>query len=227
MGATPTGSCFLSQGDSTSATGWLRKSNFDDAEPLHLSLARAMANLIMDYNSCLYSQWFPGDANNLTDALSRDTHLDNDALLTLLLSHVPEQIPEGFCICPLPLELVSQIMTWLRNLPALTESPGAPQQSKFATGATGKHSSTRLNSMVIPSSLVSPGVSSTASSLPLPRPSTPMTSRTTQVHQRLLHQYLTQSTPPSMLWHRPTGLITGQAQYTTMKENSLLFYSDS
>ena len=127
VGATPTDSCFLSQGDSTSAMGWLRKLNFDDAKPLHLSLARAMANLIMDHNSCLYSQWFPGDENNLTNALSCDTHLDNDALLTLLLSHVPKQIPEGFCICPLPLKLVSQITTWLRNLLTSMESPGAPQ----------------------------------------------------------------------------------------------------
>ena len=127
VGATPTDSCFLSQGDSTSAMGWLHKSNFDDAEPLHLSLAQATADLIMDHNSCLYSQWFPGDENNLTNALSRDTHLDDDALLTLLLSHVPEQIPEGFYICPLLLKLVSQITTWLHNLPASMESPGAPQ----------------------------------------------------------------------------------------------------
>ena len=127
VGATPTSSCFLSQGDSTSAMGWLRKSNFNDANPLHLSLTWAMADLIMDHNSCLYSQWFPGDENNLTKALSHDTHLDDDALLTLLLSHVPEQIPEGFCICPLLLKLVSQIMTWLHNLPASMESPGAPQ----------------------------------------------------------------------------------------------------
>ena len=127
VGAAPADSCFLSQGDSTSTMGWLRKSNFDDAEPLHLSLTRATADLIMDHNSCLYSQWFPGNENNLTNAVSRDTHLDDDALLTLLLSHVPKQIPEGFCICPLPLELVSQIMTWLHNLPASTESPGAPQ----------------------------------------------------------------------------------------------------
>ena len=181
----------------------------------------------MDHNSCLYSQWFPGDENNLTDSLSHDTHLDNNALLTLLLSHVPKQIPEGFCICTLPLELVSRIMTWLHNLPASMESLGAPQQSKLTTGATGKHSSMRSNSMVTPSSLVSPGVSSTASSPPLPWPSAPMMPRTTQVHQVLLHQYLTQSAPPLMLWHRPTGLTTGQAQYTMMKENTLFFYSDS
>ena len=227
VGATPTDSCILSQGNSTSALGWLHKSNFDDAEPLHLSLAWAMANLIMDHNSCLYSQWFPGNENNLTNALSCDTHLDDDALLTLLLSHVPKQIPEGFCICPFLLELISQITTWLHNLPASMESLGAPQQSKLATGTTGKHSSMRSNSMVTPSSLVSPRVRSTTSSQPLPWLSMPMTSRTTQVHQVLLHQYLTQSAPPSMLWHRPTGLTTGQAQYMMMKKNLLLFYSDS
>ena len=140
-GDAPANSCFLSQGNSTLATGWLRKSNFDDAHPLHLNLARALANLLMDHDSCLYSQWFPSEENIVTDSLSWDTHLDDTSLLTLLLSHMPKQIPEGFCICPLAPKLVSQIMTWLHNLPALM-SPGAPLQSKLATGATGKHSST-------------------------------------------------------------------------------------
>lgn len=54
--------CILSQTDSTSATGWLRKSNFTDAEDssIHLVTARQLATIIIDSNACLYSQWFPG-----------------------------------------------------------------------------------------------------------------------------------------------------------------------
>ena len=126
VGNTPADSCFLSQGNSTLAMGWLQKSNFNDAQPLHLSLAHAMANLLMDHDSCLYSQWFPGKDNIVTNLLSQDTHLNDASLLTHLLSHVPKEIPEGFCICPLLPKLVSQIMTWLHKLPALMESLGAP-----------------------------------------------------------------------------------------------------
>jgi hypothetical protein len=54
--------CILSQSDSTSATGWLRKSNFADADDsiVQLVTTRQLALIIIDSKSCLYSQWFPG-----------------------------------------------------------------------------------------------------------------------------------------------------------------------
>jgi hypothetical protein len=57
--------------------------------------------------------------------------------------------------------------------------------------------------------------------------SVPTRSRPTQVHQALLHQFLTQSEPPSMLWHRPSGLTTDQVPSTMMSATSHSFYSDS
>jgi hypothetical protein len=50
--------CILSQTDSTTANGWLQKSNFSDAknEAVQLTSARKLANLIIDSKSCLYSQ---------------------------------------------------------------------------------------------------------------------------------------------------------------------------
>jgi hypothetical protein len=94
--------CFLSQMDSTSAVGWLQKSSFDDWEPLHLEITRAMATLIMDLNSCLYSQWLKRTLNEVADSLSHDDHLSVMELLTLLHSTIPKQVPEGFKLCPLP-----------------------------------------------------------------------------------------------------------------------------
>lgn len=41
FGGAPQESCFLSQADSTSASGWLRKSNFSDDDPFHLELSLA------------------------------------------------------------------------------------------------------------------------------------------------------------------------------------------
>jgi hypothetical protein len=79
---------FLSQGDSTSATGWLRKLSFSEARtPTQLATARATALFILNNNIMHYSQLFPGKANNISDSLSRDFHL-LDACLAALCSHM-------------------------------------------------------------------------------------------------------------------------------------------
>jgi hypothetical protein len=77
----------LAQTDSTYAAGWLRKSNFEDAniQPLQLVITQEMATLVMDGGFGLYSQWFPGDQNNMADLLSRDTDLPPDTLTPCLL----------------------------------------------------------------------------------------------------------------------------------------------
>jgi hypothetical protein len=114
----PHGSCFLHQTNSTSTTGWLQKSNFSDDDPFQLILARSVAKLVMDHESCLYSQWFPGVENKITDLLSRDFHLSDADLLCLFTSRVPDQMPEGLVIFPLLDVLASQIIMWMQNLPA-------------------------------------------------------------------------------------------------------------
>jgi hypothetical protein len=45
----------------------------------------------MDNEACLYSQWFPGSMNDISDSLSRDFHISNSHLANLLLSWFPEQ----------------------------------------------------------------------------------------------------------------------------------------
>ncbi len=52
--------CILSQTDSSSAARWLRKSNFTDAkdEEIQLNTARKLATILIDSQSCIYSQWF-------------------------------------------------------------------------------------------------------------------------------------------------------------------------
>jgi hypothetical protein len=117
----------LAQTDSTSAAGWLRKSNFDaDIQPLQLVIAREMATLVMAGGFGLYSQWFPGDQNDVADSLSRDTDLPLNTLTQLILSSVPHQVPPGFAISPLPPKLCSQLETWLLKLPKLMPSPSPP-----------------------------------------------------------------------------------------------------
>jgi hypothetical protein len=65
-------SCLLSQTDSSSASGWLRKSNFADREneKVQLATARKLAELLILSECSLYSQWFPGKHNVISDSLS-------------------------------------------------------------------------------------------------------------------------------------------------------------
>jgi hypothetical protein len=53
--------CILSQTDSTTALGWLEKSNFADMseELVQLSTARKVADIILESETCLFSQWTP------------------------------------------------------------------------------------------------------------------------------------------------------------------------
>jgi hypothetical protein len=112
-------SCILSQTDSTSAAGWLKKSNFADSEDeiVQLTTAHQLAHLILEAESCLFSQWFPGDQNNVSDACSRDIHLNDTDLTKLILTLVPNQVPFGFKICPLPNEIISWLTCLLQNQP--------------------------------------------------------------------------------------------------------------
>ena len=150
------GSCILVQGDSTSAAGWLRKSNFNDESPFHLWLARELARLVMENGCVLYSQWFPGEDNIVADCLSRDHHLSNLALTHLLYSHAPEQMPPDFLISPLSPKLLSRVTSALQKLPPSTESPKAPQRSHLATGGGMWSTSEPWNSMATSSWRSSP-----------------------------------------------------------------------
>ena len=74
------GDCALSMTDSTTAEGWMRKSNFNEVskDPVQATVradaARHHTRLFMDPEIKGYSQWFAGKPNNVADALSRDWH---------------------------------------------------------------------------------------------------------------------------------------------------------
>jgi len=65
-------SCILSQSDSTSPCGWIKKSNFSNREDSYIQLTtgKKIASIILDCEGCLYSQWFPGEMNEAADACS-------------------------------------------------------------------------------------------------------------------------------------------------------------
>ena len=116
-------SCLLSMGDSTTAAGWLRKSNFkeDDENDVETTVklvaARHLATLILQAKACLYSQWFAGDENDISDSLSRDIHLSTPILTNLLKFSFPSQIPTNFRFVQLPCKIVSWVSSLLERLP--------------------------------------------------------------------------------------------------------------
>ena len=220
---------FLAQTDSSSAAGWMRKSNFDDTtQPLQLEIARELATLVMERDCGLVSQWFPGDENDLSDSLSRDTDLSERELTHLFSSSIPDQVPPGFNICPLPPALCCKLETWLHKLPKPKQSPSPPHRSKLRTGATTCPSSATSSWTTTPSS----PTSKDGSSIELSEPSPPLTATAAlapdTIHQKALQSYLKQSEPPSTLWLRPSGITTISARPTTWSpHSSRSFYEDN
>ncbi len=89
--------CILSQRESTSAAGWLKKTSFsDNISPAEFSIwliiARKLAGLFMESSTCLYSQWFPWDSNKVVDALSRDQHKSSSKLCSVMIYHMYTRI---------------------------------------------------------------------------------------------------------------------------------------
>jgi hypothetical protein len=192
----------LCQGDSTSAAGWNRKSNFDEEiQSLQLEIAMALATMFMEHNTGLYSQWFRGDWNDVSDSCSRDHHLSEQELTELLLSTVPNQVLMDFAFVPLPpAELVSKLMTWLLKLPKVKQSPKRPLQSKMATGATTSSTSMTSNSSTTLSSQSSTLKSNNKSLGPSLLHIAMVDSNDKNISAEAAAQqlYLDQSAPPSM-----------------------------
>lgn len=90
----------LSQGDSTSAAGWLAKLSFDDNCPLHLTIASAFANFCLTHKINHYTQWFPGRENKMADMLSQDLMLDDDITLLIRKHAGSPFVPQHFRVNP-------------------------------------------------------------------------------------------------------------------------------
>ena len=117
------GDCALSMTNSTTAEGWMQKSNFvePDGDPIQattrVDAARKYASIFMQADIKGYSQWFAGKSNNLMDVLSRDWHCNEEEITFTLHSHFPEQMPESFRTSQLPSKVNSWLISLLRQLP--------------------------------------------------------------------------------------------------------------
>jgi len=217
--------CILSQSDSTSATGWLRKSNFHDSEESFIQMvtARQLATLILKSNSCLYSQWFSGGENLIADSLSRDFHLNDSALSKFLISSVPHQVPFGLKIKPLPSEISSWLTSMLQNLPEKERRLKEPTRSSLWHGSV-------TNPTLRPSELQEIGTSKTSQKIRNIRYWARSATQSEKADYILSQPGLinrNQLEPPWIMWHRPTSWLEELTQGSTKTGNLRLFYNDS
>jgi hypothetical protein len=218
-------SCLLCQTDSSTASGWLRKSNFAERSDVavQLTTARHLAYIIIESKCCLYSQWFPGEENTVSDSLSRDFHIDPDHLSILLSHSFPEQVPFGLRILPLPEEIASWLTSLLRNQPQGEPWLKEPTPSKFALGLDTRNIYHPSGYKTTYFSTTSREVKNIDYSAPLPKQS----ERADFVINHLKLLKPNQSEPPWTVWHRPISWLTEQTQGSTSTENLHSFYRDS
>jgi len=217
-------SCILSQTDSSSAMGWLRKSNFADKpdEAVQLATARKLADLLLESESCLYSQWFPGSQNSIADSLSRDFHIGSSNLANSLLSHFPEQAPFGLVILPVPPDIVSWLTSLLLKQPQKELWCKAPTQSKFAIGLDSDFISTPLVYPLTPTWTDSPSSRERRSYVPS---LTPLEKADLVMAHLVKPSSQNQCEPPWTAYHRPLSWLTGQTQDLIETESLHYFYN--
>ena len=202
--------CYLHWSDSTSAIGWMRKSNFNhDEAPVHAAIARFHARHMMEMDACHYSQHLPGCDNIVADCLSRDFHLSDDQLISLLTSLDDPSSNNTLQIVPVPEELTSWISKLARLAPAQAESLKGRSRSTLADGISGWSSSGASNTTAAPSWTDSTKQHAFASAVRLCMQNDAVTLG--NVHP-LARSNRALPERPSILWQRPSSSTIGTAQ---------------
>jgi hypothetical protein len=193
--------------DSTTAEGRMRKSNFvePNEHPVQaktrVDAARKYASILfMDADIKSYSQWFEGKRNTIADALSRDWHLGDEELTSLLRFHFPEQMPENFRISPLPKEISSWMTSLLQQLPVSEQLRECHTMTGLDLGDDGKNGAS-LSDATTSISISAARPSEIFYSVPLQWLSEKDGSRSIA----LTHWLKAQSEVPSHMWYRPFG----------------------
>jgi hypothetical protein len=200
------GDCALSMTDSTTAEGWMRKSNFLEKgeAPIQatarVDAARKYASIFMDANVKGYSQWFPGKSNNVADALTRDWHLGDDELTSLLHSHFPEQMPENFRISPLPSEISSWLTSFLQPLPVSELLQERHTTTGIELGVDGRSGASPSDATTSTSTN-----SAKSSKISCLEPLRWLSEKEGSRRIALNHWLKAQSEVPSHMWYRPFG----------------------
>ena len=202
--------CALSMGDSSNGIGWMHKSNFFEEgetsidQTAKLKTARKLAKITIVAKLKLYGQWFPGIDNIIPDILSRDWHLSDDELLSLLTHLFPSQLHPNFRLVKLPSEIDSFLCSVLQDMPYNKERRKTHKPSGFTLGGSGNSSCPPSASKAMTSwhhLMNGTGKSYASHSVK------PSEKRLSVLDSRNLLLLRTRSEIPSEMWHRPSGLL--------------------
>ena len=220
-GSTASKSCILNQTDSTAAVDWLWKPCFDKVtHPAQMKVARKLAQVILGADCCLYSQWFEGLENVLADSLSRDFHLSDIKLTSLLTFSVPLQLPPSFEIKMLPKEISLWLTLLLCNQPEPLPTQSKPLQSKLALGRGTMSIFQTLASLRTHSLILSQLANGTGYWDVLPK----LYKTEDSVQNDLTDSHPKSSKPLWITYLWPFGLITGWIPVVTAVVNVQSFY---
>jgi hypothetical protein len=192
-------------------------------EEIRLEVSRHHARMMLENEICEYSQWMPGDENNVADSLSRDDNVPDKLLAHLLRKNYPEQVPADLTIVQLPSEIVSWLTSLLQRLPVRTQSLEKHMRTKIGLGVAGADTSTLLESSKTISSTSSTTLNGSGSSEPSPQPS-----GMDDFLGHLMKPWLTaQSKIPSHLWCRPSETTNEKTPPETNQAKLADFYNSN
>ena len=218
--------CILAMGDSTTALGWLRRSNFreDEESPTEWKAkqraARKVAHLLLDSDTLLYRQWFRGKDNDIADSLSRDLYyLSPQSHERFLKLSSPSQLPANFQIRQLPAKICCFISSVLQQMPVQKQRLIQPSPSELARGNIGSLSYIASGSTPTCTSPTSTPSNEISSCQPSHKPC----ERDLSLQDIVSTWWKTQSSPPSHMWHRPSGQSTGQTRDWTRTEGPVSY----
>ena len=212
--------------DSSTSEGWSKKSNFTELieDPIQaevrIEVCRNDAKRNLEFQLKDYSQWFPGDHNEVADALSRDEDRTDEELTNLLHNFCPSQMPKHFKIVPLPAEIISFLASVPQKLPVKMQLQERHMRTKLGRGEDGTNGVNQLESSMTCTSTSShdPSVSSSSEL-------SPWLCAAGDFRDKLMIPWLQeQSKIPSHMWYRPSGMVTGQTQQKMKMGNLVDFY---
>ena len=231
----PSESCILAIGDNTSALGWLHNTSHLnptwEAHTAHLTVARKIATLLMEFKCCLASQHIKGELNLVTDLLSFSGSAGrgkkhplasddpaNDELTARFLSAIPSQVPENFAISQLPDDVLSWVTQVLQVAESsLTADRKGVTRSTTGLGDDGKGTVDTSATTMTSASLCYPSTSKRSSSELFStstelQPGTPMADLPALVRSQWSRVLCAK---PQATWLRRFGGISGKAPFTS------------
>ena len=146
--------CILNKSDSSSTVGWLCKSNHEPiGAPIHNEVARFHARNMMTWNAYNYSQHFPGKLNVMIDSFSRDFHLSNNqiiSMLTLLHSSLSTSLINMIKLPQKHTSSVAQLAQMAQKWPGKKGSPHQLIKREISAGISGWDYSTGSTTTTTP-----------------------------------------------------------------------------